>query len=90
MNKNHLVRVAARRCCNRKEAREVVDEVCDTMVKALTSGEKVVLSGFGAFHVYERKPRRGVHPRNPKQEIQIPAMKSIRFVPGKELRGRLN
>jgi len=90
MNKNHLVRVASRRCCGKKEARKVLDEVCEQMVKALGSGDKVVLSGFGSFHVYERKSRRGVHPRNPKQEIQIPAMRSIRFVPGKELRGRLN
>jgi DNA-binding protein HU-beta len=90
MNKNHLIRIASRRCCGKKEARLVVDEVCETMANALANGEKVVLSGFGAFHVYERKPRRGVHPRNPKKEIQIPAMKSIRFVPGKELRGKLN
>ena len=89
MNKNHLVRIASRRCCSKDEAKQVIETVCEHMVRALTTGEKVVLTGFGAFHPYERKERKGVHPRKPEMQIIIPGMKAVRFIPGKELKSKL-
>lgn len=68
------------------KASEAVNTVFDAMRKALSHGERIELRGFGVFIVKPRK--RGIG-RNPKTgvEVAIPPGKTIRFKPGKALRG---
>ncbi len=67
----------------------MVQTVLDSIVEALTSGEKVELRGFGSFHHRERNPRQS---RNPKtgQKVQVPAKKVAYFRPGKGLKELIN
>lgn len=66
-------------------AQRAVDAVFDTIVKTMSRGEDVVITGFGAFKVAKRAARQG---RNPKtgETIQIPASVKPKFRPGKVLK----
>lgn len=69
----------------RPKAVASVETVIDSLRKALGSGDRIELRGFGVFEVKKRK--RGIG-RNPKTgvEVAIPPGNTIRFKPGKELR----
>jgi len=68
----------------KQKAEQVVDSLFNAMKEALAKGKRIELRGFGVFVVKPRK--RGVG-RNPRTgtEVPIPAGKTIRFKPGKEL-----
>ena len=48
-------------------------------------GEKVAITGFGAFWISRRPARKGINPAT-KQRIDLPAVNVPRFKPGKSLR----
>lgn len=86
MNKTELVKkVAEATELSQKDATTAVNAVFETVTKALASGEKVQLIGFGTFEVRERAERTG---RNPQTgaEITIAATKAPAFKAGKELK----
>ena len=85
MNKADLINEVAKVVKTKKEAQAAVDCVLASIAGALRKGDAVSLVGFGTFKVNERKARRG---RNPQTglEIQIPAKKVPKFVPGKDLK----
>jgi len=68
---------------SRVEAQRIVDWLFSTMRESLRRGEKVVVQGFGSFHVVMRKPKKG---RNIKtgEEVLIPARQAIKFRKGKD------
>jgi len=70
------------------EVETVVETLLGEIGKALQSGERVDLRGFGSFTVKDKAARQG---RNPKtgETIQIAARKSAGFKPSKELSDRL-
>jgi nucleoid DNA-binding protein len=49
----------------------------------------VIISGFGTFGTTSREARTGRNPRTGKS-IEIPAIKSAKFKPGKQLKEGLN
>ena len=57
------------------------------MKEALSRGKRIELRGFGVFVVKPRKRGVGRNPRTG-EEVPIPAGKTIRFKPGKELTAR--
>jgi len=57
----------------------------EALSSALKAGDSVTLTGFGTFKVVERAARNGRNPRT-KEVITIPASKTARFTPGKQLR----
>lgn len=63
-----------------------VDTIMEAMKDALVEGRRIELRGFGVFQVRDRK--RGVG-RNPKTgiEVAITPGKTVRFKPGKDLKG---
>jgi integration host factor subunit beta len=67
----------------------VVDSIFESMKKALVSGDKVEIRGFGSFRLKAMKPRRA---RNPKtgEQVQVPAKRVMFFKVGKEIREMLN
>ncbi len=69
----------------KKQAELVVDAFLDTIVKAMSQGEEVAITGFGTFKVVKRAAREG---RNPMTgaKIQIPASVKPKFRPGKQLK----
>ena len=69
----------------RKESDVVVCAMFDSIVRALRSGNKVEIRGFGSFHTRQRRGRIG---RNPKTgaKVEVPPKKIPVFKPSKELR----
>ncbi len=68
----------------KQKAEQVVDSLFNAMKDALANGSRIELRGFGVFVVKPRKRGVGRNPRTGK-EVPIPAGKTIRFKPGKEL-----
>ncbi|MBE9178672.1 HU family DNA-binding protein [Oculatella sp. LEGE 06141] len=83
MNKGELIdKVAETASVTKKQADAVVTAAIDSIMEAVSTGEKVTLVGFGSFESRERKEREG---RNPKtgEVMQIPATKIPAFSAGK-------
>jgi integration host factor subunit beta len=72
----------------RKQADEVVQVILESIIAALSRGEKVELRGFGSFRIRRRGERNG---RNPKtgDRVHVPPKKIPYFKPGKHLREEL-
>ncbi len=86
MNKADLVNaVAADTGLAKGDVVKVLDSILEQVQSALKQGDKVTLVGFGTYSVSERGARTG---RNPQTgaEINIPAKKVIKFLPGKQLK----
>ena len=87
INKQQLIdRVTDITRLQRKDVEETINAFLDLMIEKLSLDEKINLTGFGAFEVKARKGRRGVNPRNPSQEIQVPTVRVAKFRPGKTLK----
>ncbi len=85
MIKQDLIqRVVERTGLPRTKAETAVDTIFDSMKKALASGERIELRGFGVFNVRPRKTGIGRNPRTG-AEVSIAPGKAVRFKPGKEL-----
>lgn len=63
--------------------------ILGTIEDILAKGESVAFVGFGKFSVADRSARDG---RNPKtgEVLKIPASKTAKFSPGKELKDAVN
>jgi integration host factor subunit beta len=72
-----------------KESEAVVGSIFDGIVRALRSGNKVEIRGFGSFHTRQRRGRIG---RNPKTgaRVEVPPKRIPSFKPSKELRELLD
>src|ERR1035437_1788745 len=66
------------------KAEMAVETVFESMKKALESGDRIELRGFGVFNVKPRKTGIGRNPRTG-AEVSIPPGKAVRFKPGTEL-----
>lgn len=87
VNKQELIdKVTDQTRLPRKDVEEIVNMFLESIIDQLAMDEKVNLTGFGAFEVRERKGRRGVNPRNPDEEIQVPSVRVAKFRPGKTLK----
>ena len=83
MNKGELVdKVAEKTTVTKKQADAVITAAIETIMEAVSNGDKVTLVGFGSFEPRERKAREG---RNPKtgEKMTIPATKVPAFSAGK-------
>ena len=84
MNKAELVAAVAAKTGETKKAAEAsVNAFVDVVTEALKKGDKVQLVGFGSFEVRKRAARKGRNPRNPQQEIEVPATVAPVFKAGK-------
>ena len=83
MNKAHMVEGVSKLTGSRVEAQRIVDYLFNAMKETLRKHEKVVVQGFGSFHIVMRKLKKG---RNIKtgQEVLIPARPAIKFRKGKD------
>ncbi len=86
MNKTELIALTAERTgMTKKDTERVVNATLDAVAAALVAGEKVQLSGFGAFDIKDREARIGRNPHT-KEAIDIPATRVPIFKPSKALR----
>jgi integration host factor subunit beta len=70
---------------SRKDSEVIVETIFDSIVRALRTGEKIEIRGFGSFRTRQRQPRIG---RNPKTgtRVEVPAKRIPFFKPSKELK----
>ena len=73
----------------RKDSEVIVETIFDSVVRALRSGDKIEIRGFGSVRTRQRKPRVG---RNPKtgDRVEVPPKKIPYFKPSKELKDMVN
>jgi DNA-binding protein HU-beta len=69
----------------KKQADAAVQAVFDSIVKAMSRGEDVAITGFGTFRVARRAARMGVNPKTG-EKIQIAASVKPKFRAGKLLK----
>jgi DNA-binding protein HU-beta len=67
-------------------AERATEAVLAAVKRGLRRDKEVALVGFGTFAVAVRPARRGFNPHT-RQPMKIPAMKTVRFRAGTELRG---
>ncbi len=85
MIKQDLIgRVVDRTGLPRTRAEQAVEEILRGLKKALASGERIELRGFGVFSVKPRKTGIGRNPRTG-TEVDIEPGRAVRFKPGKDL-----
>jgi nucleoid DNA-binding protein len=85
MIKHDIIRqVIERTGLPRNKAEAAVDTIFEGLKKALASGERIELRGFGVFNVRPRKTGIGRNPRTG-TEVTIAPGRAVRFKPGKEL-----
>jgi DNA-binding protein HU-beta len=90
MTKEELVKGVAKRMeVSQSAASKSVDVIFDALKESLGKGDSFRMIGFGTFKVVDRSERKGRNPRTG-QEITIPAQKTVRFLPGKQLRELMN
>ncbi len=91
MTKSELIEVIAReqRHLAYRDVELAVKCIIEQMSKALASGERIEIRGFGSFSLHFRPPRLG---RNPKtgDSVELTGKYVPHFKPGKELRERVN
>ena len=89
MNKGELVdRIAQKATVTKKQADAVLSAAIDTIMEAVSEGDKVTLVGFGSFERRHRKEREG---RNPKtgDKMVIPETEEPAFSAGKLFKDRV-
>ena len=89
MNKGDLVQAVSELIESKKDAKQAVDCVFDTIQKALKKGDNVQVLGFGTFKVQKTKARQGRNPQTG-ETIQIPAKNTPKFVAGSSLKQAVN
>src|ERR1700748_1735173 len=91
MTKSELIALLAAKNPHlyQRDVERIVATVFDEISKALASGHRVELRGFGAFSVKKREPRTGRNPRTGEQ-VAVASQRVPYFKTGKDLRDRLN
>ncbi len=69
----------------KKQAEKAVEAVFDAIVKSMSRGEDVAITGFGTFRVAKRAARIGVNPKTG-EKINIAASVKPKFRAGKLLK----
>ncbi len=91
MIKSELVQKLAERNPHlyQRDVENIVNAILDEITRALVSGDRVELRGFGAFSVKNRPARVGRNPRTG-DKVDVGEKSVPFFKTGKELRERLN
>jgi DNA-binding protein HU-beta len=69
----------------KKEAKQAMERVIDTIVETLADREEVSIAGLGIFRTRLRKSRTARNPRTG-EPIEVPAMHVPKFRPAKALK----
>lgn len=89
MKKSELIDVVAENTENSKKVTEsIISAAFETIGEALEAGDEVRIHKFGIFKISHRTAREGRNPQTGKP-LHIPASRSARFVPSKNLKEAL-
>ena len=86
MTKQQMFELLARKAhLTKKGARDAVETFLEEVKRALSKGEKVVLSGFGTFKVVSVKDKPVIIPGTKIRKV-VKGHRAARFNPGKSLK----
>ncbi len=90
MTKSELIQRLSKRYPHlyQRDIEVLVNTMFDEITKALATGNRVELRGFGAFSVREREARAARNPKNGAM-VSVGSRNAIYFRTGKELRERI-
>lgn len=90
MTKSELIQRLSKRYPHlyQRDIEVLVNTMFEEITKALASGNRVELRGFGAFSVREREARAARNPKNGTM-VNVGTRSAIYFRTGKELRERI-
>jgi integration host factor subunit alpha len=73
---------------NKREAKEIVEQMFESIKESLEKGEQVKISGFGKFELKDKEARPG---RNPKtgEDVSISARRVVTLRTGQKLKERV-
>jgi DNA-binding protein HU-beta len=90
ISKRDIIDVVAKNSgMSKVNTESIVSEVITYVGQALKNDQKVQIIGFGTFKLLARAARNGRNPSTGK-EIKIPASKTVKFTPGKQLKDEVN
>ena len=90
MNKKEIIaEIAEKTGLAQKDAHAFLDSFVEVVKEAVGKGEDVSIVDFGQFCVTERAARRARDFKTGK-EMMVPAMKAVKFKPGKSLKEAAN
>lgn len=73
---------------DKRDAKELVDEIFEAMRHTLEGGDEVKISGFGNFELRDKNERPGRNPKTGK-DVPISARRVVTFRAGQKLRERV-
>jgi DNA-binding protein HU-beta len=86
MNKSELIiSLSEETTFSKKDVSRVLDAFTRIIERTLRKGQKVSITGFGAFWTSRRPARKGINPAT-KERINLPEVNVPRFKAGKNLR----
>lgn len=86
MNKSELIiSLSEETTFSKKDVSRVLDAFTRIIERTLRRGQKVSITGFGAFWISRRPARKGINPST-KERINLPEVNVPRFKAGKNLR----
>ncbi len=74
---------------NRADVKEYVESLLSLMKKAIKEDKSLLISGFGKFESYLKKPRKGRNPQT-NETITLPARNVCVFRISRKFRAELN
>jgi len=90
MNKTELIAALAEHAeLPKTVVAKVIDAALDVIPLAVAAGDPVALIGFGTFKTVDREARTGRNP-NTGADIEIPASRAPKFVPGTAFKDLVN
>lgn len=90
MHRKDIAQKIAKKCDTTEVlARQIINELLNTIIETLQKEGRLELRDFGVFKVKERQPRKA---RNPKtgQQVMLPLRKVIVFKPGCNVKKKLS
>lgn len=86
MIKPELVQeIANKTRVSKKQIEQIMDVMLDTIISQVKDGEKVLISGFGTFHLTHRKARNGINPVT-KEPMKIDGVMVPKFKAGEQFK----
>ena len=85
VNKAQLIDRLSTQLGSKKTATDAVEAVIDTVTRAVASGEKVAITGFGVFEKVARPARMGRNPRTG-EAVKIKKTSVPKFKPGQSFK----
>ena len=86
MTKAELVdKLANKIKLNRKQAKNIINAMTQSISDSLARGDKVEIRGFGSFQIRQRNARTAHNPRS-RELVEVPAKKVPFFKAGNDLK----